>query len=126
MKTDSNGFITQLDPNEVFVFGSNEAGIHGAGAARTALDKFGATWGIGFGLSHQSFAIPTKDIQLRTLPLGTIHWYIQAFKNFTRARPDLTFYVTPIGTGLAGIPAVNIAPLFVFSGPNVVLPNEFL
>lgn len=27
---------------EVFVFGSNLAGIHGAGAAKVALQKFGA------------------------------------------------------------------------------------
>ena len=34
--------VDWLMPDEIFVFGSNAAGIHGAGAARTALELFGA------------------------------------------------------------------------------------
>ena len=59
--------ITSLKKNQIFVFGSNEAGIHGAGAARLANKKFGAMWGVGFGLTGQSYAIPTKDLQINTL-----------------------------------------------------------
>ena len=49
----------------MFVFGSNLAGRHGAGAARFAVINFGAMYGIGFGFtSPQSFAIPTKNLQI--------------------------------------------------------------
>ena len=51
--------ITELKPNEVFVFGSNLAGAHGGGAARMAYRHFGAVWGQGVGLQGQSYGIPT-------------------------------------------------------------------
>ena len=34
--------ISKLKQNEVFVFGSNKAGNHVGGAARVAVEKFGA------------------------------------------------------------------------------------
>ena len=34
--------ITRLEPGQIFVFGSNIHGFHGGGAARIALEKFGA------------------------------------------------------------------------------------
>lgn len=52
-------WITHLEENEIFVFGSNLKGIHGGGAARVALEKFGAVWGQGTGLQGNSYAIPT-------------------------------------------------------------------
>ena len=70
--------ITNLKDNEIFVFGSNEAGIHGAGAARTAL-KWGAVLGVGTGLMGQTYAIPTKDKNLNTLELGDIKDYVDLF-----------------------------------------------
>lgn len=42
--------ITELGEKEVFVFGSNLAGRHAGGAARTALRRFGAILGQGVGL----------------------------------------------------------------------------
>jgi hypothetical protein len=120
--------IKELKPNEVFVFGSNEAGIHGAGAARLAKDKFGAIIGKGFGLWGQSFAIPTKDKDIRTLPLDIIERYIYAFFEFADMHPELTFYFTKIGCGWAGYKIEDIAPI-VKSVPdklsNVILPIEF-
>jgi hypothetical protein len=61
--------ISHLEDNEVFVFGSNEAGIHGAGAARLAFEKFGAVWKIGVGHEGKTYAIPTKDYVIKTLDL---------------------------------------------------------
>ena len=52
--------ITSLRADEVFVFGSNLAGMHGGGAARAAFEKFGAVWGCGVGLQGQSYAIPDR------------------------------------------------------------------
>ena len=52
-------YITRLEPNEIFVFGSNLAGFHGGGAARIANEHFGAEWGVGVGRTGQCYAIPT-------------------------------------------------------------------
>jgi hypothetical protein len=97
---------------DIFVFGSNEAGIHGAGAAAFALRHHGAIWGKGEGLQGTSYAIPTKDYRIRTLPLDTIKIYVDRFLNFAREHPELTFYVTPIGCGLAGYKRHQIEPMF--------------
>jgi len=118
--------ITSLQPNEIFVFGSNEAGIHGAGAARLAWQKFGAVMGEAFGLYGKSFAIPTKDINIETLPLHNISQYVQSFLIIAKKRSDLTFYVTEIGCGLAGYKPKDIAPFFRNIPQNVILPKRFI
>lgn len=120
--------ITELKAGEVFTFGSNEAGIHGAGAARTALNKFGAIYGQGFGLQGKSFAIPTKDWNMETLPLSVIKFYIDRFVAFAFTNLQLTFLVTPIGCGLAGLTPEQIAPLFKNSYliENIILPESFV
>ena len=119
--------IVSLKESEVFVFGSNEAGIHGAGAARLAYEKFGAILGQGHGWNYKSFAIPTKDKSIKTLPLEVIKVYIEAFEQFAAFNPELTFYVTEIGCGLAGYTPEDIAPLFKSSYqlPNVFMPKRF-
>ena len=53
--------ITSLDEDEVFVFGSNLAGMHAGGAARVAYERFGAVMGQGVGMQGQSYAIPTMQ-----------------------------------------------------------------
>ena len=108
--TNTRNIDTRTD---IFVFGSNEAGVHGAGAAKFAFEKRGAIWGKGQGLQGSSYAIPTKDHRIQTLPLERVHFYVQNFLDFaTFDRPDLTFYVTPIGCGLAGFKRSQIEPLF--------------
>jgi hypothetical protein len=117
--------ITQLKPNEVFVFGSNLAGLHGGGAARQAYESFGAVWGDGEGPTGQCYAIPTKDRKVRTLPLSSIERSVQHFLRYAAIQTEQTFLVTAIGCGLAGYNAKQIAPMFVGAGPNVILPEEF-
>jgi len=117
--------ITHLAENEVFVFGSNLAGRHGAGAALTARQKFGAVYGQGAGLQGQSYAIPTKDENLEVLPLPLVRGYIREFVKFARDRPDLTFLVTEIGCGLAGHTPEQIGPWFYRCPENVRLPASF-
>jgi hypothetical protein len=97
---------------EIFVFGSNLAGRHGAGAALYALQHKGAIYGQGVGLQGESYGIPTKDTLIRTLPLPYIDQAIDDFMTFAKSRPDLTFDVTPIGCGLAGYKREQIRPLF--------------
>lgn len=123
--------ITELKPKEIFVFGSNESGIHGAGAARAAM-KFGAHYGQGFGIAGHTFAIPTKDWKIQTLTLEKINFYVDRFVEYTEFHPTLTFLVTPIGCGLAGFHVGQIAPMFkhiwqhhaMFE--NIILPKSFI
>lgn len=109
----------------IFVFGSNRAGRHGRGAARTALFNHGAKYGQGEGLQGSSYAIPTKDENLRTLPVPEIEKHVKKFIQFAKRRTDLTFMLTPIGCGLAGHSPSHIARLFADAPANVVLPDEF-
>jgi len=120
--------IEFLEPNEVFVFGSNEAGIHGAGAAKTALDKFGAVLGQGFGPQGQSFAIPTKNWKVSTLSIIFIQQYVIRFLMYADYHPELKFYVTEIGCGLAGYEPEDIAWMFreVMEDENIYLPQRFI
>jgi len=120
--------IHALRPKEVFVFGSNLAGIHGAGAAYLAK-KWGAFDGRGIGLSGQTYAIPTKDHAISSLSLGDILCHIEDFYSFAQANPQLEFLVTKIGCGLAGYSVKDIAPLFFaefLTLENISLPHEFI
>ena len=119
--------ITKLKKNQVFVFGSNEAGIHGAGAAKLAHEKFGAVSGVGFGLQGQTYAIPTKDLEICTLPLDNVEYYIYCFLVEAIEYPDTEFLLTKIGCGLAGYSEEQIANLFKgkYIPENVTLPESF-
>ena len=114
--------ITSLNPGEIFVFGSNLAGMHAGGAARIAVDHFGAIMGQGVGLQGQSYAIPTMQGGV-----NTIQPYVDEFLRFADCHPEMTFLVTRIGCGIAGFTPSEIAPLFAgaISLPNVHLPKDF-
>ena len=117
--------ITELKPNEVFVFGSNLAGIHGAGAARFAHKVFGAEFGVGIGMTGKCYALTTKDHDIWTLPLNRIEEYVIDFLDYAKENLDKTFFVTQIGCGLAGFAPEDIAPMFKVHPKNVILPKEF-
>lgn len=102
----------------VFVFGSNEAGRHGKGAALAARERFGARYGQGVGPSGMSYAIPTKDRALRTLALPAVARYVRDFIEHARAHPDQAFFVSRIGCGLAGYADKDIAPMFADAPAN--------
>lgn len=115
-------FISKLSQNEIFVFGSNLRGMHGGGAARTAL-KWGAIMGQGVGLQGQTYAIPTMfDTAEEIQP------YVDEFIKFAKSNSDKRFLVTPIGCGIAGFSVDDIAPLFdkALEVSNIYLPKEFL
>lgn len=115
--------ITTLGPNDIFVFGSNLQGRHAGGAARIAMNRFGAIFGQGVGLQGNTYAIPTMQGGIET-----IKPYVDVFIDFAKGRPDLTFYVTKIGCGIAGFSFEEIAPLFAdaVSISNIRLPEEFV
>ncbi len=114
--------ITSLAPNEVFVFGSNLAGMHGGGAARMAHLYFGAVMGNGDGIQGQSYAIPTMQGGV-----DTIRPYVDKFIAYARKHPDRQFLVTRIGCGIAGFSPDEIAPLFSDARDveNISLPQDF-
>ena len=107
----------------VFVFGSNLAGRHGAGAALWARENKGAIYGQGVGIQGDSYAIPTKDEHLNTLPLDVISAHVEQFLVFAEHHPELTFQVTRVGCGLAGYTDEDIAPMFDGAPPNCTLPD---
>lgn len=109
---------------EIFVFGSNLAGRHGAGAAKAAL-LYGAKMGQGIGHFGQSYALPTKDERIRTLPIGMVRTYVTNFCRYAAANPQYTFFVTAIGTGLAGFKNMEIAPMFINAPTNCNFPEQW-
>ena len=111
---------------KIFVFGSNEAGRHGKGAALCAVKEHGAIYGQPVGLQGNSYAIPTKSYNLKTLRLNIIQEYVEDFLKFAWDHPELIFEVTPIGCGLAGYQPWQIAPMFKDVPENVYLPGAFL
>ena len=116
-------WINGLKENEVFVFGSNLGGFHAGGAARVAMERFGAVWGQGVGLQGQSYAIPTMHGGV-----DVIKPYVDEFIAFARAHRELKFLVTPIGCGIAGFAVDEIAPLFAdaIDDENILLPESFV
>ena len=112
--------ITELESNEIFVFGSNLQGMHGGGAAYIAYRKFGAIMGQGVGLQGQSYGIPTMQGGVET-----IRPYVNEFIEFAKAHQELTFLVTRIGCGIAGFTDEEISPLFEQARDveNIVLPE---
>ena len=115
--------ISELKADEVFVFGSNLEGMHGGGAAYYAWKHFGALMGCGVGLRGQSYAIPTMQGGVET-----IKPYVDDFISFASQHPELFFYVTRIGCGIAGFREKDIAPLFAGAVglENVCLPEGFV
>ncbi len=116
-------WINKLAEHEIFVFGSNLAGAHGAGAAKLAMN-WGAVWGKGVGLHGQTYAIPTMQGGIET-----IKPYVDDFLTFAKSKPNLKFLVTEIGCGIAGFTVEEIAPLFKNAIDeniaNVYLPESF-
>ena len=105
-------WIKQLKENEIFVFGSNLGGMHAGGAARAAMDHYGAVWGQGVGLQGVDVIKP----------------YVDEFVAFARQHPELRFLVTRIGCGIAGFAVEEIAPLFAdaIDDENIILPEDFV
>ena len=127
-RTTQSGFriasdrISQLEPGEIFVFGSNIQGMHGGGAALFAWRRFGAVLGQGEGLQGQSYALPTMEGP------AALAAAVGRFIDCAREHPELTFLVTAIGCGIAGYTPEEVAPLFrpALSLPNVYLPRDFI
>lgn len=110
----------------IFVFGSNLAGRHGAGAAKFALQHHGAIYGQGWGLQGNSFAIPTKGYHLEVLSLDKIEKACSEFMYYAEYNPQFIFDLTPIGCGLAGYRQEEIKPFFEDKPHNVHYTKEWV
>lgn len=110
----------------IFVFGSNLAGRHGKGAALFARQQYGARYGVGMGPQGKAYAIPTKDGQLKVLPLVAIRRHVERFLQYAREHPKDHFLVTRIGCGLAGYTNEQIAPFFKDAPMNCTLDPEWV
>lgn len=110
------------DGTKIFVFGSNYAGIHGKGAAADAHRDWNAEWGVGEGLTGQSYALPTKSKHITMLAIHRINANIKKFIQFAKNNPDKTFLVTAVACGLAGWSPKTIGPLFADAPENCILP----
>lgn len=116
--------ITELKDNQIFVFGSNLRGYHGAGAAKQAFDQFGAEWGIGEGLTGRCYALPTLDENMQQ-DLEMVQRAVNQFLDVATENPDLEFLVTKVGCGIAGYDEGTIKGLFTNMPKNVVLPDDW-
>jgi len=112
--------------NMIFVFGSNLAGRHGKGAAKFAVEHYGAKYGVGQGPTGSAYALPTKNEQIKSLTYDEVAWHCNEFLGYTKSKKDDLFQVTRIGCGLAGFTDDKIAPLFKDAPSNVFLPARWL
>ena len=126
------GMINSLEPNQIFVFGSNTQGRHGKGAALIAKNKFGAEYGNPEGPQGQSYAIITKDLTKRTHPSRTpeqIKEQIHNLYEYARENPDKEFLVAYSGTGqnLNAYSNQEMADMFNSESipNNIVFEQEF-
>lgn len=114
--------ITELKPNEVFVFGSNKNGLHDGGAAKLALEKFGAIYNLAYGFQGQSYAIPTLDRKMQKVPLSEIKTCLDVLVLDAKSLPKKVFLLTPIGTGIAGYTIEDLESILP-SLPDNIIPT---
>lgn len=125
--------ITELKPNEIFVFGSNTLGQHYGGAAKIAHEKFGAIWGLAEGLSGQTYAIPTIDfVTWKPVDRSFLLLCLRRFLRYVHKNPEKKFYLTKIGCGIAGWNTEEVKEILqdAFEAEeiildNLIMPNEF-
>lgn len=117
--------ITSLKENQVFIFGSNLNGAHGAGAARQAHDDFGAEYGVGEGLTGQSYAFPTLDRNMQKVTPEALEVSRDKLFAFAQANSQLEFLLTKVGCGLAGFPKEEMQSLFDVVPDNIIKPNDW-
>ncbi len=114
--------ISELELNQVFVFGSNSAGHHYGGAAKLAHEKFGAEWGVGEGKTGNCYAFPTLTENMQQRPIRALEFSAYRLKLEASHNPDKTYLLTRVGTGIAGFEESEMAKLFADSPENITKP----
>lgn len=123
------GYIVHLEPNEIFIFGSNRQGNHAGAAARHAKINFGAIEGVGEGITGNSYAFPTITDYDRytTATIPELQEAVKVLEKAVNENPEKIFYMTAVGCGCAGLKHNEVAPLFdAFTKfPNFIFPPEW-
>ena len=117
--------ITKLAPNQLFVFGSNLAGRHGAGAAKQAHDQFGVQYGVGEGITGRAYAFPTLGMRLEKLPISDLQYARDRLYKACAIFPETEFLLTKVGCGLAGYGEEHMRSLFTDPPANLILPEDW-
>lgn len=124
------GLITELKPNQIFVFGSNTpAGISGAGTAKIAVDKYGAKYGVGEGRTGQCYALPTVGELRAPRPsrtLDEIAESVESFYGYVTEHPELEFLVAYRNDNynLCGYSSEQLAACFVARRALLEIPDN--
>lgn len=117
---------SRADKTDIFVFGSNMGGQHLGGAAAAAHKLFGARWGDSIGRTGNAYAIPTLDESFNQMTIYDIRCKVEIFLEYARMNPDMNFFVTAIGCGIAGFTHEEIAPMFDYAPENCSLPDVWI
>lgn len=115
--------VSELKENEVFVFGSKPNGHHKSGAAKLAVERYGAVEGKGEGLFGQSYAIPVHKNKTHKMDEA-----VKTFIGFAKQNPSKRFVVLPVGCGTAGMEVRQVAEMFssAINVDNIMLPEQFI
>lgn len=116
----------EKDTRPVFVFGSNLQGIHRSGAAKDAMEKYGAIFGQGEGIQGNCYALPTKRTPWVSLSLDEIREHVGVFLEYATKNSTTQFNVTKVGCGLAGYSSKDIAPMFYAAPENCWMHRDWL
>jgi len=127
MKKDNNGFIIELDSNEIIVVGTNKNGLHYGGAAKQAYEQFGLQWLVDEGISGQTYAFPTLDENMSKLNRSALERHVALLKKCCEKNQDKTFYLTRVGCGIAGFSDEYMSNLFKMFKlpPNLIMPLDW-
>ncbi len=145
--------LSELPDNGIFVFGSNPQGWHGAGAALTAKNLFGAVTHKGRGQINRSYALVTKNLSANfteeatglfyekegfaSLSLEQINLNISELLDCVIEQPEKDFYLAYKNDkwqnnnpkkGLNGYAPIEIVKLFAQHGTlpkNMILHESF-
>lgn len=117
--------ISMLKDNEIFIFGSNLNGYHAGGAAKRALEQFGAVWGISEGLSGRTYAFPTLNKNMHKRTIKSLEDSRNKLFVTAEALPEYTFLLTKVGCGIAGFKEEKIAALFSECPDNIIKPKDW-
>lgn len=126
------GFITELPPNSIFVYGSNHQEVPGAGAAIYAA-KWGAEVGKCTGLQGKTWGIITTDLNAAKRPSVPQIFIINQIKElyeYAKQNPNTEFLVAYSGTGsnLSGFTNEELAFMWWNNGnipKNMVFEEKF-
>ena len=108
----------------IFVFGSNEMGYHGGGAAAYAREECGAVMGVGEGLTGEAYALPTCSSPGKAMPISAVKLACQRFQDFAHAHPEMDFLLTAVGCGIAGFKTHQLGVWFPNLPDNVYVQSR--